>query len=189
MSVKRRFCFGLNRILGWVVLLWKTGLLDEYDLSPPAEESQSWSKKIKKGHTVLRRWGLPVVILVEWAWAVGASPRVQQEVDTVGGYKIYWAAIYHDNNLFGTWRRRVLFSPSSTFQSMAGLECLVPYIYHEKQQEGSMLCAQHALNSLLRMSQSLFIHRFTCCLYIFLRGQLCASLDNLNICSPSDAEY
>lgn len=42
---------------------------------------------------------------------------------------------------------------SSTFQSMAGLERLVPYIYHEKQQEGSMLCAQHALNSLLRTSR------------------------------------
>ncbi|KAH8107250.1 Josephin-domain-containing protein [Cristinia sonorae] len=27
---------------------------------------------------------------------------------------------------------------------------IVPYIYHERQQEGSMLCAQHALNSLLQ---------------------------------------
>ena len=51
---------------------------------------------------------------------------------------------------------------------MAGLERLVPYIYHEKQQEGSMLCAQHALNSLLRTSQSLFVHRVTCFLFIFL---------------------
>ncbi|TFK75408.1 Josephin-domain-containing protein [Pluteus cervinus] len=33
---------------------------------------------------------------------------------------------------------------------MAGLERLRPLIYHEKQQEGSMLCAQHALNSLLQ---------------------------------------
>ncbi|PPQ67310.1 hypothetical protein CVT25_005894 [Psilocybe cyanescens] len=33
---------------------------------------------------------------------------------------------------------------------MAGLERLIPYIYHEKQQQGSMLCAQHALNSLLQ---------------------------------------
>jgi ataxin-3 len=33
---------------------------------------------------------------------------------------------------------------------MAGLERLTPLIYHEKQQKGSMLCAQHALNSLLR---------------------------------------
>jgi Ataxin-3 len=34
---------------------------------------------------------------------------------------------------------------------MAGLERLASIIYHEKQQPGSMLCAQHALNSLLRM--------------------------------------
>ena len=34
---------------------------------------------------------------------------------------------------------------------MAGLEGLASMIYHEKQQSGSMLCAQHALNSLLRM--------------------------------------
>lgn len=33
---------------------------------------------------------------------------------------------------------------------MAGLEQVVAAIYHEKQQPGSMLCAQHALNSLLR---------------------------------------
>lgn len=33
---------------------------------------------------------------------------------------------------------------------MAGLEPLVPHIYHERQQPGSMLCAQHALNSLLQ---------------------------------------
>lgn len=32
----------------------------------------------------------------------------------------------------------------------ATIEDLIPHIYHEKQQEGSMLCAQHALNSLLR---------------------------------------
>lgn len=32
-----------------------------------------------------------------------------------------------------------------------GLEELVALVYHEKQQPGSMLCAQHALNSLLRM--------------------------------------
>ncbi|KAI0266700.1 Josephin-domain-containing protein [Gloeopeniophorella convolvens] len=35
---------------------------------------------------------------------------------------------------------------------MAGLEVLVTYIYHEKQEPGSMLCAQHALNSLLQGS-------------------------------------
>ena len=79
------------------------------------------------------------------------------------------------------------FSFINTFRRMAGLERLVPYIYHEKQQEGSMLCAQHALNSLLRTSQSLFI------CYSFLihisRGQLCALLDNLNLCSSSEAEY
>lgn len=33
---------------------------------------------------------------------------------------------------------------------MAGLEQLVQIIYHERQQEGSNLCAQHALNSLLQ---------------------------------------
>ncbi|TFK21961.1 Josephin-domain-containing protein [Coprinopsis marcescibilis] len=33
---------------------------------------------------------------------------------------------------------------------MAGLEHLTSVIYHEKQQQGSMLCAQHALNSLLQ---------------------------------------
>ncbi|KZT28995.1 Josephin-domain-containing protein [Neolentinus lepideus HHB14362 ss-1] len=33
---------------------------------------------------------------------------------------------------------------------MAGLEPLVSLIYHEKQQPGSMLCAQHALNNLLQ---------------------------------------
>ncbi|KAL0955934.1 hypothetical protein HGRIS_002122 [Hohenbuehelia grisea] len=33
---------------------------------------------------------------------------------------------------------------------MAGLEPLVALIYHEKQQEGSMLCAQHALNVVLQ---------------------------------------
>lgn len=34
---------------------------------------------------------------------------------------------------------------------MAGtMDDLIDMIYHEKQQEGSMLCAQHALNSLLR---------------------------------------
>jgi len=38
---------------------------------------------------------------------------------------------------------------------MAGLESLASLIYHEKQQDGSMLCAQHALNSLLRTSSVL----------------------------------
>ncbi|KIK27673.1 hypothetical protein PISMIDRAFT_630111 [Pisolithus microcarpus 441] len=33
---------------------------------------------------------------------------------------------------------------------MADLDRLLPLIYHERQQEGSMLCAQHALNSLLQ---------------------------------------
>ncbi|KIJ49494.1 hypothetical protein M422DRAFT_27859 [Sphaerobolus stellatus SS14] len=33
---------------------------------------------------------------------------------------------------------------------MAGLERLVPLIYHEKQQSGSQLCAQHALNTVLQ---------------------------------------
>ena len=35
---------------------------------------------------------------------------------------------------------------------MAPLEVLLPLIYHERQQEGSMLCAQHALNNLFRTS-------------------------------------
>ncbi|KAL5484934.1 hypothetical protein ACEPAI_7576 [Sanghuangporus weigelae] len=35
---------------------------------------------------------------------------------------------------------------------MAGLEALAAIIYHERQQEGSMLCAQHALNSLLHLA-------------------------------------
>ncbi|KAI0355746.1 Josephin-domain-containing protein [Trametes cingulata] len=33
---------------------------------------------------------------------------------------------------------------------MATIANVIPLIYHEKQQEGSMLCAQHALNSLLQ---------------------------------------
>jgi hypothetical protein len=33
---------------------------------------------------------------------------------------------------------------------MAGLGILASAIYHERQTTGSMLCAQHALNSLLR---------------------------------------
>jgi hypothetical protein len=44
---------------------------------------------------------------------------------------------------------------------MAGLEGLASLIYHEKQQQGSMLCAQHALNSLLRMFDNflqMFMH-------------------------------
>lgn len=35
---------------------------------------------------------------------------------------------------------------------MASMDTLIQEIYFEKQQEGSMLCAQHALNSLLRES-------------------------------------
>ena len=35
---------------------------------------------------------------------------------------------------------------------MATIQNLVPLIYHEKQQPGEMLRAQHALNSLLRKS-------------------------------------
>ena len=42
-------------------------------------------------------------------------------------------------------------------RSMAGLEGLTAMIYHERQQEGSMLCAQHALNALLRKSRSVCI--------------------------------
>ena len=75
----------------------------------------------------------------------------------------------------GTWDRRVLFLFHHIIQTMAGLERLIPYIYHEKQQEGSMLCAQHALNSLLRTSQQV------CCslLIYFSRGQLCTFLDDV----------
>ncbi|KAF5322556.1 hypothetical protein D9619_001773 [Psilocybe cf. subviscida] len=51
---------------------------------------------------------------------------------------------------------RVMDAPSEdassiiSISTMAGLEPLIPHIYHERQQEGSMLCAQHALNSLLQ---------------------------------------
>jgi hypothetical protein len=51
---------------------------------------------------------------------------------------------------------------------MAGLEQLVQIIYHERQQEGSNLCAQHALNSLLRM-----------CLITY-----CSMLVFIDFCSP-----
>ncbi|KAI0661294.1 Josephin-domain-containing protein [Cubamyces menziesii] len=33
---------------------------------------------------------------------------------------------------------------------MSAIDNIIPLIYHERQQEGSMLCAQHALNSLLQ---------------------------------------
>ncbi|KAH9895091.1 Josephin-domain-containing protein [Cubamyces lactineus] len=33
---------------------------------------------------------------------------------------------------------------------MSAIDHIIPLIYHERQQEGSMLCAQHALNSLLQ---------------------------------------
>lgn len=33
---------------------------------------------------------------------------------------------------------------------MATVQNIIPLIYHEKQEPGEMLCAQHALNSLLR---------------------------------------
>lgn len=42
--------------------------------------------------------------------------------------------------------------PCGDFENMAGLEQLVTRIYHERQEPGSALCAQHALNSLLRVS-------------------------------------
>ncbi|KAI0645966.1 Josephin-domain-containing protein [Trametes meyenii] len=38
---------------------------------------------------------------------------------------------------------------------MATIDGLIPLIYHEKQQPGSMLCAQHALNSLLQIASRL----------------------------------
>ncbi|OJT05777.1 Ataxin-3 [Trametes pubescens] len=38
---------------------------------------------------------------------------------------------------------------------MSSIDSLIPLIYHEKQQEGSMLCAQHALNSLLQIARKL----------------------------------
>lgn len=61
----------------------------------------------------------------------------------------------------------VLARLSST--TMTTLAQLVPLIYHERQEEGSMLCAQHALNNLLRtppiipisLSQSPTNHRST----------------------------
>lgn len=42
---------------------------------------------------------------------------------------------------------------------MNTLAQLVPLIYHERQEEGSMLCAQHALNSLLRTPHLILIAR------------------------------
>ena len=72
-------------------------------------------------------------------------------------------------------------------QTMAGLERLIPYIYHEKQQEGSMLCAQHALNSLLRTSCK-FVHPSLAYSY-FYRGPLCTFLDHFNIGSSTDSVY
>ena len=35
---------------------------------------------------------------------------------------------------------------------MDTIQDLIPLIYHERQQPGEMLCAQHALNTLLRES-------------------------------------
>ncbi|KAK0461110.1 Josephin-domain-containing protein [Desarmillaria tabescens] len=35
---------------------------------------------------------------------------------------------------------------------MMSIEDMIPHLYHEKQEDGSLLCAQHALNSLLRAS-------------------------------------
>lgn len=40
----------------------------------------------------------------------------------------------------------------ATCLSPPTMDRLTTLIYHEKQQPGSMLCAQHALNSLLRLS-------------------------------------
>ena len=51
-------------------------------------------------------------------------------------------------------RGRANSSLDATFSAppspMSAIDRLKTVIYHEKQQEGSMLCAQHALNSLLR---------------------------------------
>ena len=46
--------------------------------------------------------------------------------------------------------RTLEYSDIDTTKNMAGLEELTDMVYHERQQPGSMLCAQHALNSLLR---------------------------------------
>ena len=61
---------------------------------------------------------------------------------------------------------------------MAGLENLVPIIYHEKQQSGSMLCAQHALNSLLRAYARSFDHTH-CLIY-----GMCGPLQKATTCVP-----
>ena len=42
-----------------------------------------------------------------------------------------------------------------TLSTMTTIRDLVPSIYFEKQEPGTALCAQHALNSLLRQSISL----------------------------------
>jgi hypothetical protein len=56
------------------------------------------------------------------------------------------------NNRLITW----LTSPRSLSLSFPVMESLTSVIYHEKQQQGSMLCAQHALNSLLRLFSVFF---------------------------------
>ena len=61
---------------------------------------------------------------------------------------------------------------------MAGLENLIPTIYHEKQQSGSMLCAQHALNSLLRAYARSFDHAH-CLIY-----GMCGPLQKATMCVP-----
>jgi hypothetical protein len=53
-------------------------------------------------------------------------------------------------NLFVSYSLSSTNGPVHNTLNMAGLEGLTSLIYHEKQQPGSMLCAQHALNSLLR---------------------------------------
>lgn len=72
--------------------------------------------------------------------------------------------------------RRVYASRSLT-STMAGLGYLLPLIYHEQQQPGSMLCAQHALNSLLRMSSFAYTLCSTDFVYIHLEGNYVSEHD------------
>ncbi|KAH9961291.1 hypothetical protein BC827DRAFT_1203635 [Russula dissimulans] len=66
-------------------------------------------------------------------------------------------AVRDCRNLLITWRPlrpliHDLVPLRRDLENMAGIEQLIVHIYHEKQERGSALCAQHALNSLLRVS-------------------------------------
>jgi hypothetical protein len=72
--------------------------------------------------------------------------------------------------------------------TMVGLDALTQAIYHEKQQPGVMLCAQHALNAILRMCT--FIHRSSVAYDVIftVRGKLCEINVTFNIYLHADFE-